>query len=199
MNENDLVRRGDVFDDLDWLEKNVCPSNVDGVMEMKKRIAQVEAVVSQSSTELAKDAVRNYKIGHGIRITQKPGDNPGCDEMWINRNIAACCIEIEEEAIVNACIRAAIEEKLDNLYLIDKQFVINALKEAMKPRQEEWFKAETPPNSGSTVFAYDIFGRMHFCLYDEGNYWELHGAAYDMVCNITHWMPKPEPPEEETK
>lgn len=46
--------------------------------------------------------------------------------------VYAHVLDMTEEAIVNACIKAAKEAGITDLYLIDKQFLIDALIEKMR-------------------------------------------------------------------
>lgn len=59
----------------------------------------------------------------------------GCKPLFTNkgcsytRKIMAACVDNTEEAIMEACIACAEKEGVTDLYLIDRQFVIDALRE----------------------------------------------------------------------
>lgn len=48
--------------------------------------------------------------------------------------IMAECVNMQEDAIVRAVIRAAMDEGVTDLYLLDKKFVIDALVTAIEAR-----------------------------------------------------------------
>lgn len=53
------------------------------------------------------------------------------------RNIHAQCIDVMDEAIIQACIRMAREVGLTDLFLIDRKFVIDALNEKITREMED--------------------------------------------------------------
>lgn len=67
-------------------------------------------------------------------------------------------------------------------------------------------KEETPKHN-QTVLAYGGKIRRYYCVAvytkpcDEGRFWHLgaRGKRVNPGCKITHWMPLPEPPKEESK
>lgn len=52
--------------------------------------------------------------------------------LRISQTIAAKTEDLQEDAIVQACIEAAKEEGIHDLYLLDKQFVLEALQEKIE-------------------------------------------------------------------
>ena len=50
----------------------------------------------------------------------------------ITNKILAKIIDAQEEAIVDAVIQAAIEEGISDLFILDKKFVLDALKEKLE-------------------------------------------------------------------
>lgn len=54
------------------------------------------------------------------------------DAYTFTQRICAEVLEIQDTAIVNACIKAAKEAGITDLYLIDKRFVIAALLEKIE-------------------------------------------------------------------
>ena len=55
----------------------------------------------------------------------------------ITQRICAEAVETENTAIVEACIRAAKEAGVTDLYLLDKQFVVEAIKEKIEREFEK--------------------------------------------------------------
>ena len=58
----------------------------------------------------------------------------------VTERICAEAVDIQNEAIVAACIRAAREAGITQLYLLDKQFVAEAIREKIErefPKEED--------------------------------------------------------------
>ncbi len=53
------------------------------------------------------------------------------DVYSINQKIAAHCVDMADEAILKAIISTAKAEGLSQLFLLDKEFVMNALRKAI--------------------------------------------------------------------
>lgn len=54
------------------------------------------------------------------------------DTNTLIQRICAHALDMQEDAVVQACVRTAEEAGITDLYLIDKQFVIDALMEKIK-------------------------------------------------------------------
>ena len=52
--------------------------------------------------------------------------------LKIEEKVVARCVEMADEAIVNAVIDCARESGITQLYLLDKDFVITALQDAIR-------------------------------------------------------------------
>lgn len=59
------------------------------------------------------------------------------DANTVTQRIYAEAVNMQDEAIVSACIRAAKEAGITDLFLIDRQFVIDALIEKMEREKED--------------------------------------------------------------
>lgn len=59
------------------------------------------------------------------------------DEYTIINKIKAQVVEVYNDVIVQACIDAAKEEGVNDLYLLDKKFVIDALREKIQRTKQE--------------------------------------------------------------
>lgn len=59
--------------------------------------------------------------------------------LTLTERICAEAVDIQNEAIVAACIRAAREAGITQLYLLDKQFVAEAIREKI---EREFLKEE---------------------------------------------------------
>ena len=53
------------------------------------------------------------------------------------RRIEARCVDMENETIVNACVSAAREAGINGLYLLDREFVLEAIREKIERTQRE--------------------------------------------------------------
>ena len=72
---------------------------------------------------------KHYHLRDGIDLSVTMGDNPvGC----ITQRILADCRDLTDEVIVKACVECAKEAGVTDLYLLDRQFVIEALKEKLE-------------------------------------------------------------------
>lgn len=59
------------------------------------------------------------------------------DTYTMTQRICAEAVELQDEVIVSACIRAAREAGITDLFLIDRQFVLDALREKIEREKED--------------------------------------------------------------
>lgn len=94
--------------------------------------------------ELLKPKVVSWPIEH-VKPSRNPATEPCSVHMVkyepqsidggilrFSQNIAVQLIDMQDRAIYNEVIRAAGEAGIDDLYLMDKQFVLDALREKLE-------------------------------------------------------------------
>ena len=98
----------------------------------------------------------------------------------------------------------AIEELTAELEYTKRQYEL-ALEDLEKAEQPGWIPVterlpEHEYGESTSVLTVDLYGVMRVTYFDGGNWcWPSGEALTTMrVAPITHWMPLPEPPKEET-
>lgn len=76
-----------------------------------------------------KDKMIRYCFDRPMKIDEETNN--------IKYNVAAKVVDMTNEAIVQACISAAKDAGIDELYLMDKDFIIEALKEKIEKTKRE--------------------------------------------------------------
>lgn len=67
-----------------------------------------------------------------FRLNEPEIEFAGCNTYTVTQKIYADCVDMENEAIVAAAVRAAKEAGFTKMFLLDKKFVLDALTEAAK-------------------------------------------------------------------
>lgn len=122
--------------------------------------------------------------------------------MQIVQKIHAQCVDMTEKAIVEAITRTAKEAGITDLYLLDKKFVVNALKKAIDeqenkaPKWGEWISVKDRlPEEDTRVLVYLDIKKLDANTYTFFDTDRLLGDKWVRWNSyISHWMPLPEPP-----
>ena len=69
-----------------------------------------------------------------FEVTPKTNVNDGV--YSVRQKVLAQCVDMVDDAIVQAVVDVAREEGISDLYLLDKTFVVNALTKAIKEYNE---------------------------------------------------------------
>jgi len=136
------------------------------------------------------------------------------DPTHIIQRIRAEVTDMTDNTIIDACIKTAKEAGINNLYLMDRQFVMDALREKIQRTQQEtprWISVEDEyPDSKLKVLVivyedmYDM-GEIKPCpavhtAYTRGEDEGWFDWYSDEHIDPTHWLPMsvlPDLPEEE--
>lgn len=132
----------------------------------------------------------------------------GCaDEIY--RSFVAQCVDMSDKAILEAIVATAKAEGVTDLFLLDKAFVMNALKKALNEenyrKQSEWISVdnvERLPKDREWVLVWHTgYATPKKAQYkdDCGAYLPIFILDGDngLEGEVTHWMPLPEGPKNE--
>ena len=140
-----------------------------------------------------------------MRYTLKDVGLDEGDPTHIIQRLRAQVADMTDDAIVEACVNAARDAGINSLYLLDKTFVVDAIREKIQGTRQDiprWISVEERLPGGE-VLAVNDRGTMHIgCV----EYYTYGGVRVCMcvdcdssisISNVTHWMSLPEPPKEE--
>lgn len=133
-----------VFSEIKWREEQKTFEN-----HMKEKILEANKKKNPydifANYPTHKQTLSVQEIERAARMTQplpKPIfrkielGSPLIDGNYIHRKIAANCVDMTDEIILRAIIEMAKDEGIQELYLLDKEFVLNALKKALAERSK---------------------------------------------------------------
>lgn len=120
-------------------------------------------------------------------------DNP----MHITTRLYADVVDMTNNTIVDACVKAARQAGINDVYLLDKQFVLDAIREKIEEKSSLWISVEERlPELGEVLVC--THGNWIGVVWHHGKgKFETGGGMLLGECDIAHWMPLPEPPKEE--
>lgn len=75
-------------------------------------------------------------IFHQIQFEKQIDDDFGCFPYILQQKFAAKCVDTRDKAIVRAIIQAAQEDGIDELFLLDRDFIISAIREKIEREAE---------------------------------------------------------------
>lgn len=78
--------------------------------------------------------IKHYKLKDIFNAQEDPGASP---VHCITQKIIAQCRDMADQAMVEACVECAKAEGFTDLYLLDRRFVTEALKEKMEREKPE--------------------------------------------------------------
>lgn len=75
-------------------------------------------------------------ILHEIHFEKQIDDDVGCLPYMLEQRFAAQCADLGDKAILRAIIQAAQEDGIDVLYLLDRDFILSAIREKIERERE---------------------------------------------------------------
>lgn len=128
-----------VFSEIEWREKQKKLENYmkEKILEDKKHKIPYDIFTDYPTH---KTTLSVQEMERAARMTQplpKPIfrkielSPPQIDGDYIYRKVAANCVDMTDETILRAIIEMAKDDGIQELYLLDKKFVLNALKKAI--------------------------------------------------------------------
>lgn len=126
------------------------------------------------------------------------------DPTHIIQRLRAKVADMTDDAIVEACVNAARDAGINSLYLLDKTFVVDAIREKIQGTRQDiprWISVEERlPDIDAEVLICTDEGLYDVTQYSGGErFWTLerNPDCWVTALGVTHWMPLPEPPKEE--
>lgn len=128
-----------VFSEIEWREKQKKFENYmkEKILEDKKHKIPYDIFTDYPTHKTTLSVQEIEKVARMAQPLPKPKfrkielSSPQIDGDYIYRKIAANCVDMTDEIILRAIIEMAKDEGIQELYLLDKAFVLNALKKAI--------------------------------------------------------------------